>query len=57
MGDEEQPELTDGLVTLRPWRDEDIERAIAGHDEEIAYWFGMNRCWGTVMGGEWRKNK
>jgi RimJ/RimL family protein N-acetyltransferase/ADP-ribose pyrophosphatase YjhB (NUDIX family) len=35
-----QPELTDGVVTLRPWRDEDIEPAIAGHDAEIARWFG-----------------
>ena len=38
-----QPELTDGVVVLRPWRDEDIERAIAGHDEEIAYWFGFDQ--------------
>jgi len=37
-----QPELTDGVVTLRPWRDDDIEPAIAGHDEEIAYWFGSD---------------
>jgi len=36
-----QPTLTDGVVTLRPWRDEDIEAAIAGHDEEIAHWFGI----------------
>ena len=36
-----QPTLTDGVVTLRPWRDEDIEAAIAGHDEEIAHWFGF----------------
>jgi RimJ/RimL family protein N-acetyltransferase len=38
--DEPQPELTDGVVVLRPWRDEDIEPAIAGHDHEIARWFG-----------------
>ena len=36
-----QPTLTDGVVTLRRWRDEDIDEAIAGHDEEIAYWFGF----------------
>ena len=36
-----QPELTDGVVVLRPWRDEDIEPAIAGHDQEIAHWFGF----------------
>lgn len=36
-----QPELTDGVVTLRPWRDEDIEPARLGHDEVIAHWFGF----------------
>ena len=35
-----QPELTDGVVLLRPWRDEDIEPAVAGHDAEMARWFG-----------------
>jgi RimJ/RimL family protein N-acetyltransferase/8-oxo-dGTP pyrophosphatase MutT (NUDIX family) len=39
----EQPTLTDGVVTLRPWREEDIEAAIAGHDEEISRWFGQER--------------
>jgi RimJ/RimL family protein N-acetyltransferase/ADP-ribose pyrophosphatase YjhB (NUDIX family) len=37
---EPQPELTDGVVTLRPWHDEDVEEAVAGHDELIAHWFG-----------------
>ncbi len=36
-----QPTLTDGVVTLRPWRDDDVEAAVAGHDEEIAHWFGF----------------
>jgi RimJ/RimL family protein N-acetyltransferase/8-oxo-dGTP pyrophosphatase MutT (NUDIX family) len=36
-----QPTLTDGVVTLRPWREDDIESAVAGHDEEIAHWFGF----------------
>jgi len=36
----EQPTLTDGTVTLRPWRDDDIEPAAAGHDDDIDYWFG-----------------
>ena len=36
-----QPTLTDGVVTLRPWRDEDVQPAIDGHDEEIAHWFGF----------------
>jgi RimJ/RimL family protein N-acetyltransferase/8-oxo-dGTP pyrophosphatase MutT (NUDIX family) len=37
-----QPELTDGVVVLRPWRDADIEAAVAGHDDEIAHWFGFS---------------
>ena len=37
-----QPELTDGVIVLRPWREEDIEPARLGHDEEIAYWFGFD---------------
>ena len=36
----EQPTLTDGDVTLRPWRDADVADAVAGHDELIAHWFG-----------------
>lgn len=36
-----QPELTDGVVVLRPWRDEDIDPARLGHDEEIRHWFGF----------------
>jgi RimJ/RimL family protein N-acetyltransferase/8-oxo-dGTP pyrophosphatase MutT (NUDIX family) len=36
-----QPTLTDGTITLRPWRDDDIPDAIAGHDELIAHWFGF----------------
>lgn len=36
----EQPTLTDGVVSLRPWRDSDVERAVAGHDAEMALWFG-----------------
>jgi len=35
-----QPTLTDGVVVLRPWRDEDVEPAVAGHDAEMAQWFG-----------------
>jgi RimJ/RimL family protein N-acetyltransferase/8-oxo-dGTP pyrophosphatase MutT (NUDIX family) len=36
-----QPTLTDGVVTVRPWRDDDVQPAVAGHDEEIAFWFGF----------------
>ena len=38
---ESQPTLTDGVVVLRPWRVEDVDSAIAGHDEEIRRWFGF----------------
>lgn len=27
-------------MTLRPWRDDDVDVAVAGHDESIAQWFG-----------------
>jgi RimJ/RimL family protein N-acetyltransferase/8-oxo-dGTP pyrophosphatase MutT (NUDIX family) len=36
------PTLTDGVVTLRAWEDEDVDAAIAGQDEEIAHWFGFS---------------
>jgi len=36
-----QPRLSDGVVVLRPWSDDDMEAAVAGHDEEIAHWFGF----------------
>jgi RimJ/RimL family protein N-acetyltransferase/8-oxo-dGTP pyrophosphatase MutT (NUDIX family) len=38
----EQPTLTDGTVTLRPWRDDDVAEAVAGHDDEMALWFGWD---------------
>lgn len=37
---DEQPTLTDGVVTLRPWRDGDVEEAVTGHDDVMALWFG-----------------
>ena len=39
---DDQPTLTDGVVTLRPWRDDDVTEAVAGHDEEMARWFGWD---------------
>ncbi len=36
----EQPTLTDGVVTLRRWQLEDVDEAVAGHDDLIAHWFG-----------------
>ena len=38
----EQPTLTDGAVTLRPWREADIDAAVAGHDDQIAHWAGAD---------------
>lgn len=38
----EQPTLTDGALTLRPWRDDDVAEAVAGHDDEMALWFGWD---------------
>ena len=38
----EQPTLTDGTITLRPWRDDDVAEAVAGHDDEMALWFGWD---------------
>ncbi len=37
----EQPTLSDGTVTLRAWREDDVAVAVAGHDERIRYWFGQ----------------
>jgi RimJ/RimL family protein N-acetyltransferase/8-oxo-dGTP pyrophosphatase MutT (NUDIX family) len=37
----EQPTLSDGTVTLRAWREEDVAAAVTGHDERIRYWFGQ----------------
>ncbi|WP_340538051.1 NUDIX hydrolase [Nocardioides sp. GXZ039] len=34
------PTLTDGVVTLRPWRESDVEPTWEGHDEQVRYWFG-----------------
>lgn len=36
-----QPTLSDGEVTLRPWRTDDVEAARSQHDEEMAHWFGF----------------
>jgi RimJ/RimL family protein N-acetyltransferase/8-oxo-dGTP pyrophosphatase MutT (NUDIX family) len=38
-----QPTLTDGEVTLRPWRDEDIDIAHGLADDEMVRWFDFSR--------------
>jgi RimJ/RimL family protein N-acetyltransferase/8-oxo-dGTP pyrophosphatase MutT (NUDIX family) len=30
------------VVSLRPWRDDDVAEAVAGHDDEMALWFGWD---------------
>jgi RimJ/RimL family protein N-acetyltransferase/8-oxo-dGTP pyrophosphatase MutT (NUDIX family) len=37
---EEQPTLTDGVVTLRPFVETDIDAHVAGEDEVARLWFG-----------------
>ena len=37
----DQPTLTDGVVTLRPWAEEDVVPSVDGHDHEIMRWFGQ----------------
>ena len=39
---DEQPTLTDGTVTLRAWRDDDVAEAVAGHDDEMGLWLGWH---------------
>ncbi|TWD75312.1 RimJ/RimL family protein N-acetyltransferase [Kribbella amoyensis] len=36
-----QPTLTDGELTLRPWRDEDVDVAHELADDEMVRWFGL----------------
>jgi RimJ/RimL family protein N-acetyltransferase/8-oxo-dGTP pyrophosphatase MutT (NUDIX family) len=36
-----QESLTDGVVTLRPWTEEDVVPSVDGHDQEIMRWFGQ----------------
>jgi RimJ/RimL family protein N-acetyltransferase/8-oxo-dGTP pyrophosphatase MutT (NUDIX family) len=40
--DDQQAEtLSDGVVTLRPWTDDDVVPSVEGHDDEIMRWFGQ----------------
>lgn len=43
--------------TVEPGKDADLAIFDVADYREIAYWFGTNRCWGTVIGGELRENK
>ncbi|SEC80497.1 Protein N-acetyltransferase, RimJ/RimL family [Nocardioides exalbidus] len=58
---DDQPTLTDGTISLRPWRDDDVEPAVAGHDDEIALWFGWDPADVTTAGhrravADWRED-
>lgn len=37
-----QPTLTDGDLTLRPWRDEDVDVAHGLADDQMVRWFGLS---------------
>ncbi|HKT69577.1 MAG TPA: imidazolonepropionase [Terriglobales bacterium] len=43
--------------SLEPGKDADLAIFDVADYREIAYWFGTNHCWGTVIGGELRENK
>jgi RimJ/RimL family protein N-acetyltransferase/8-oxo-dGTP pyrophosphatase MutT (NUDIX family) len=60
MATPEQPTLTDGQVTLRPWRDSDIDEARLAHDAEMAHRFGFPgvippRAAHSAAIGRWRE--
>lgn len=44
MEDDEQHELEDGVVRLRPLRPEDADAWLAGEDDEIRRWFQFPRA-------------
>ena len=43
--------------SIEPGKDADLAIFDVADYREIAYWFGANRCWTTVMGGEVRKSR
>ncbi len=43
--------------SLEPGKDADIAIFDASDYRELAYWFGVNRCWGTVLNGAWRNRR
>ena len=43
--------------SLEPGKDADIAIFDASDYRELAYWFGVNRCWGTVLKGAWRDRR
>jgi len=43
--------------SLEPGKDADIAVFDASDYRELAYWFGVNRCWGTVLKGVWRNRR
>jgi len=49
--------LADRKGSIEPGKDADLVVFDVGDYREIPYWFGENRCWGTVSRGEFRLNK
>ena len=49
--------LADRKGSIEPGKDADLVLFDVGDYREIPYWFGENRCWGTVSRGEFRLNK
>ncbi len=43
--------------SLEPGKDADIAIFDASDYRELAYWFGVNRCCGTVLNGAWRNRR
>jgi imidazolonepropionase len=46
--------LGDRKGSIEPGKDADIAIFDARDYREIAYWFGVNRCWATILRGQWR---
>jgi imidazolonepropionase len=40
--------------SLEPGKDADLAIFDARDYRELAYWFGVNRCWATILKGERR---
>lgn len=46
----------DSKGSIEPGKDADLSIFDVADYREIAYWFGANHCWGTVIGGQLRDN-
>ena len=46
--------LADRKGSVEPGKDADIAIFDVRDYREIPYWFGVNRCWATILRGQWR---